>query len=44
MIHGFKKRGGTPTSLEAEELDWLLNRLEETFDLSGIKELTVEAM
>lgn len=35
--------GGTPTSLEAEELDWLLNRLEETFDLSGIKELTVEA-
>ncbi len=35
--------GGTPTSLAAEELDWLLDSLEETFDLSGIKELTVEA-
>ncbi len=35
--------GGTPTSLAAEELDWLLDSLEEIFDLSGIKELTVEA-
>lgn len=35
--------GGTPTSLEARELDWLLEKLESTFDLSGIKELTVEA-
>lgn len=35
--------GGTPTSLTAGELDWLFGRLEETFDLRGIKELTVEA-
>lgn len=35
--------GGTPTSLEAEELDWLLGKLEDTFDLRGIRELTVEA-
>ena len=35
--------GGTPTSLEAEELDWLLGKLEDIFDLSSVKELTVEA-
>ena len=35
--------GGTPTSLSAEELDQLLSKLEELFDLSHIKELTVEA-
>lgn len=35
--------GGTPTSLEAEELDQLLGKLEEIFDLSHIKELTLEA-
>lgn len=35
--------GGTPTSLPAEDLDWLLTRLEETFDLSTVRELTVEA-
>jgi len=35
--------GGTPTSLEPEELDRLLTKLEETFDLSSVRELTVEA-
>ena len=35
--------GGTPTSLSAEDLDQLLTRLETTFPLSGIQELTVEA-
>lgn len=35
--------GGTPTSLEPGELDWLLTRLEHTFDLNRIRELTVEA-
>ena len=35
--------GGTPTSLSAQELDRLLGALEETFDLSHVKELTVEA-
>lgn len=35
--------GGTPTSLSAEDLDQLLTRLEDTFPLAGIRELTVEA-
>ena len=35
--------GGTPTSLSAQELDRLLGALENTFDLSHVKELTVEA-
>ncbi|MCI8517636.1 MAG: coproporphyrinogen dehydrogenase HemZ [Hungatella sp.] len=35
--------GGTPTSLEPEDLDRLLTKLERTFDLSRIRELTVEA-
>jgi len=35
--------GGTPTSLEAGELDWLLGKLEDAFDLGRIRELTVEA-
>lgn len=35
--------GGTPTSLEAGELEWLLTRLRQLFDVSGVKELTVEA-
>ena len=35
--------GGTPTSLKAEELDALLTKIEETFDLSAVKEFTVEA-
>ena len=35
--------GGTPTSLEPEDLDRLLTELEHIFDLSRIRELTVEA-
>ena len=35
--------GGTPTTLEPEELERLLSRLEEAFDLTGLKEFTVEA-
>lgn len=35
--------GGTPTSLEAEELDQILTKVEELFDLSSVKEFTVEA-
>lgn len=35
--------GGTPTTLEPEQLDRILRGLEEWFDLSGLKELTVEA-
>ncbi len=35
--------GGTPTSLSAEELDRLLTKLENTFDLSAVQEFTVEA-
>lgn len=35
--------GGTPTTLEAEELDWLLGKLREKFDFSRVKEFTVEA-
>ena len=35
--------GGTPTSLSADELDQLLTKIENTFDLSTVKEYTVEA-
>lgn len=35
--------GGTPTALSAGDLDALLTKLETTFDLSRIQELTVEA-
>lgn len=35
--------GGTPTSLSPEDLDILIRRLETTFDLSAVKEFTVEA-
>jgi len=35
--------GGTPTALKAEELDALITKIENTFDLSGVKEFTVEA-
>ena len=35
--------GGTPTTLEAEELDRLLKKVSDLFDLSHIKEYTVEA-
>jgi len=35
--------GGTPTTLEPEQLDRLLTRLEERFDYSHLQEFTVEA-
>jgi len=35
--------GGTPTSLSAERLDRLLTKVEHSFDLSRLKEFTVEA-
>ena len=35
--------GGTPTSLSAEELDRLLTKIRDTFDLSTVQEFTVEA-
>ncbi len=35
--------GGTPTTLSPEQLKHLLSNIEESFDLSGLKEYTVEA-
>jgi len=35
--------GGTPTTLEAHQLDRLIGRLKELFDFSTVKEFTVEA-
>ncbi len=35
--------GGTPTTLSAEQLDGLLGHLEKRFDLSSVREFTVEA-
>ena len=35
--------GGTPTTLSAEQLDRLCSRLEDSFDLSHLREYTVEA-
>ena len=35
--------GGTPTTLNASQLDRLLSCIEENFDLQYLKELTVEA-
>ena len=35
--------GGTPTTLSAEQLDILLTKLEDVFDLSHVRENTVEA-
>lgn len=35
--------GGTPTTLESEELAWLCGKLRESFDFSTVKEFTVEA-
>lgn len=35
--------GGTPTTLEAEQLDRLLGRLKELFDFTTVREFTVEA-
>lgn len=35
--------GGTPTTLEPEQLDWLLTCIDSHFPIEGVKEYTVEA-
>ena len=35
--------GGTPTTLSAGQMDWLLTEIETEFDLSALRECTVEA-
>lgn len=35
--------GGTPTTLSAEQLDMVMGTIRENFDLSGLREYTVEA-
>ncbi len=42
-IKSFYMGGGTPTTLTAEQMDRLLARLNEKFDMSGTVEYTVEA-
>ena len=42
-VKSFYMGGGTPTTLSAEQMDRLLGRLAERFDLSGLIESTVEA-
>ena len=42
-IRSFYMGGGTPTTLSADQMSRLLDRLQERFDLSGAVELTVEA-
>lgn len=39
----FYMGGGTPTTLEPEQLDRVLSFFEENFDTSGLKEYTIEA-
>lgn len=39
----FYMGGGTPTTLEPEQLDRVLNFFEEHFDTTGLKEYTIEA-
>ena len=42
-VRSFYMGGGTPTTLTAEQMDRLLGRLHEKFDLASAVELTVEA-
>ncbi|MCR5592067.1 MAG: coproporphyrinogen dehydrogenase HemZ [Lachnospiraceae bacterium] len=35
--------GGTPTTLSPDELSWLMGYIRDSFDLSAVKEFTVEA-
>ncbi len=42
-VKSFYMGGGTPTTLTASQMDGLLACLEESFDLSGVLERTVEA-
>ncbi|MGO0943872.1 hypothetical protein ACTPD5_22445, partial [Clostridioides difficile] len=43
IVCPFSFGGGTPTTLDEEELDLLINSLFNELDLSKIKEFTVEA-
>lgn len=42
-VHAFYMGGGTPTTLSAEQMDRLLGELQDAFDLSRCREITVEA-
>ena len=42
-IKSFYMGGGTPTTLTAEQMDRLLTKLEQSFDLSGCAEICIEA-
>ena len=42
-VRAFYMGGGTPTTLTADQLDRLLSALEESFDLAGCTERTIEA-
>ena len=42
-VHAFYMGGGTPTTLSAEQMDRLLGELQDAFDLSHCREITVEA-
>ena len=42
-VKSFYMGGGTPTTLTARQLDRLLTALEDSFDFSGLAELTIEA-
>ena len=42
-VRSFYMGGGTPTTLTAEQMDRLLGRLNERFDMGGVVEYTVEA-
>lgn len=42
-VKSFYMGGGTPTTLSAEQMDRLLTRLEQSFDLSSLAESTIEA-
>lgn len=43
MLDTFYMGGGTPTTLEAEQLDRVLGFFENSFDISSLKEYTIEA-
>ena len=42
-VHAFYMGGGTPTTLSAQQMDRLLGELQDAFDLSHCREITVEA-
>ena len=42
-VRSFYMGGGTPTTLTAGQMDRLLTKLEQSFDFTGLAELTIEA-